>query len=71
MRDLSYLIGLFGIAFLALAGVAWWRIIRKPDQVPPTAKNERRSGRAAKMVVIAFGLCAAAAFVALVGMIAR
>lgn len=71
MRDLSYVIALAGILVLAGAGFAWWRIIRKPDEIPPTAKNDRRSGRAAKLIVIALGLCAAAALVALVGMFTR
>lgn len=71
MREVSYVVALFGVLFLALAVAAWWRILHKPDQEPPTEKNARRSDSAAMIVVIAFGLCAVAALVAIAGMFLR
>ena len=71
MRDFSYLVALFGILFLAVAGVAWWRIVRKPDAKPPTEKDTRRANSAAMVIVIAFLLSAVAAVVAIVGWFQR
>lgn len=71
MRNTSVLLALFGVVFLAVAGLAWLRIIRKPDQQPPTKKDNVRSNSAAMLLVVAFGLSAVAAFVAIAGRIWR
>jgi hypothetical protein len=68
MRDVSYLVALFGILFLLVAGVAYWRIGRKPDEKPPSKKDSKRASSAAMFIVIAFLLSAAAAVVALFGL---
>lgn len=69
MRDISYLFAIFGMLFLAVAALAWWRIIRKPDETPPTEQNFKRSDSAAMVIVIAFLLSAVAAIAAVVGWI--
>ncbi len=69
MRDASYLIAVFGLLFLAVGSLAWFRIIRKPDQSPPTEQDSRRSASAAMVIVVAFLLCAAAAIAAVIGWI--
>ncbi|HEX2802492.1 MAG TPA: hypothetical protein VHN55_00695 [Sphingomicrobium sp.] len=71
MRDTSFLLALCGMVFLAVAALAWFRIIRKPDEQPPTKKDDRRSELAAKVVVVAFGLSAVAAVIAIAGWIWR
>ncbi|HXH53288.1 MAG TPA: hypothetical protein VNH53_07660 [Sphingomicrobium sp.] len=67
MRDVSYVVAIFGALFLVIAAVALWRIARKPDERPPTAKDNRRSSSAALVVVVAFLLSAIAAIVAILG----
>jgi hypothetical protein len=69
MRDTSFLIAVFAVLVLGVAALAWFRIIRKPDQDPPTKKDDRRAGSAAMLIVVAFGLSAVAAFLAVVGWI--
>ena len=54
LRDTSYVVAVIGALFLAVAGVAWWRIARKPDEEPSTEKNIKRGNSAALIVVIAF-----------------
>lgn len=64
MRDLSYVLALFGILVLAGAIIAWWRIHRTPDEQPPSEANRKRSNSAAKIILLAVllsGLAAAAA----------
>lgn len=68
MRDASYIVALVGVLFLAAAAVAGLRILRKPDQKPPTEKDSRRTSSAATIIVIAFLLCAVAAGLALLGL---
>lgn len=67
MRDASYIVALVGVVFLAVAGVAWWRIVRSPAEIPPTAKDSKRASFAAMVIVIAFLLSAVAAAMALLG----
>lgn len=67
MRDASYIVALLGVIFLAVAGVAWWRIVRSPAKSPPTAKESQRASFAAMVIVIAFLLSAVAAAIALLG----
>jgi uncharacterized membrane protein YidH (DUF202 family) len=69
MDDLSHFLALFGVLFLAVAVLAWWRILRKPDADPPTKKNNQRSESAAMVIVIAFLLSAVGAVVAIIGWI--
>lgn len=69
MRDVSFFLAVFAVLFLIGAVVAWFRIVRKPDQHPPTATDLRRGGSAAMVLVIAFGLSAVAAVIAIVGWI--
>ena len=71
MRETSFVLSLFAGLFLVAAGIAWFKIIRKPDRVPPTRKNLRRGDRAAMIIVIAFGFSVVAAVVAIVGWIQR
>lgn len=71
MRDTSLVLSLFAGLFLIVAGVAWFRIIRKPDRVPPTKKNVKRGNLAAMVIVVAFGISLVAALVAIVGWIQR
>jgi len=71
MRDVSYLIALFGAVFLFAATVAWWRIARKPDADPPSKKDDKRSNLAAIIVVGALLLSALAAVVAVLGWLQR
>ena len=71
LRDVSFVLSLFAGLFLLAAGVAWYRIIRKPDRDPPTRKNVRRGGRASMVIVVAFGLSLLAAAVAILGWIQR
>lgn len=67
MRDASYIVALFGVMFLVVAGVAWWRIVRSPAEAPPTQKDLKRASSAAMVIVVAFLLCALAAAFALLG----
>ena len=71
MGDLSYLLALFGVLFLLVAVLAWWRVLRNPDARPPTKKNVRRSESAAMVIVIAFLLCAVAAVAGVIGFFKR
>jgi len=71
MRDASIFLAVFAVMFLAIAVLAWGRIIRKPDKQPPTAKNNKRSESAAMVIVIAFLLSAAGAAIAIAGWIQR
>ena len=71
MRDFSFFLAIFAVLFLAVAAIAWFRIIRKPDQDPPTKKDIKRGGSAAMVIVIAFVLSAFAAAVAIVGWFQR
>jgi uncharacterized membrane protein YfcA len=71
MTNVSYVLALFGFLFLVVAGVAWRRIVRKPDQDRPSLKDEKRTSSAAMMMVIAFVLSAAGALVGIVGWIER
>lgn len=68
MRDASYIVAVFGVLFLAIAAVAGFRILRKPDQTPPTEANSKRASSAAMFIVIAFLLSAVAASFALFGL---
>ena len=67
LRDTSYVVAIIGALFLAVAGVAVWRIARKPDEEPPTDKNIKRGNSAAMVVVIAFLVSAVAAAFAVFG----
>ncbi len=69
MADLANFLALFGVLFLAVAILAWWRILRKPDAVPPTKKNDQRSESAAMVIVIAFLLSAVGAVLAIIAWI--
>ena len=69
MGNFSYILAIFGILFLAVAVLAWWRIVRKPDANPPSEKDAKRSNSAAMVIVIAFLLSAVAAVVAIIGWI--
>lgn len=71
MRDASYVVAAFAVLFLGVAVVGWWRIVRKPDAVPPTEANVRRSNSAAIFIAIALLLGAAAAVVAIIGWFQR
>lgn len=71
MRDASYIVALFGILFLVVAAFGWWRIVLKPDHVPPTENGSKRANSAAMVIVMAFLLSAAAATVAIVGWLQR
>ena len=71
MTDLSSFLALFAVLFLAVALLAWSRILRRPDSVPPTKKNDRRSESAARVIVIAFLLSAVAAVAGVIGFIQR
>lgn len=71
MRDISYIVGIIGALFLAVAVLAWWRIVRKPDQDSPTEKNIKRGDSAAMVIVVAFLLSALAAVVAVIGWFQR
>ena len=71
MRDTSYIVAIIGALFLAVAGVAWWRIARIPDEEPPTEKNIKRGSSAAMVVVVAFLLSAVAAAFAVFGWFQR
>jgi|KBSMisStandDraft_5_1062788.scaffolds.fasta_scaffold140391_2 uncharacterized membrane protein len=65
MHNASYIIALLGALLLAFAGVARWRIARKPDQVPPTTKDNKRSNLAAMVIFAAAIISVIAAIVAL------
>lgn len=67
MRDASYIVALFGVIFLVVAGIAWWRIARSPAGIPPTVKDSKRASFAAMVIVVAFLLSALAAAIALLG----
>ena len=69
MRNISYIFALFAVLFLAMSGVAWWKIVRVPDEIPPSPGNIRRSSSASMIILIAFGLSAAAALIAVIGWI--
>lgn len=71
MRDTSFVLSLFAVLFLVVATVAWFRIIRRPDREPPTAKNLKRGASAAMLIIVAFLLSLVAAGVAIVGWIQR
>lgn len=71
MRDTSFVLSLIAGLFLTVAAVAWFRIIRKPDRVPPTEKNLKRGNMAAMIIVVAFAFSVVAALVAVVGWIQR
>ena len=72
MRDASYMVAFFGALILLAAAGAWWMIFRHPDKRPvgrgePRAPESRRVKAAAIASVIAFGVCAVAAVLAVVG----
>jgi hypothetical protein len=69
LRDISYLLSIPAALLFILALVAWFRILRKPDHVPPTRKDVKRGGSAAMVVWAALALSLAAAVVAAVGRI--
>ena len=71
MGSISYFVAFFGLLFLIVAVFAWSRILRKPDSIPPTKKNDRRAESAARVIVIAFLLCAVAAIIGVIGFIQR
>ena len=71
MRDTSFVIAVLALLFLGLAGLAWFQIIRKPDQQPPTSKDDRRGSRAAMVIFVGFGLSLLAAVIAVIGWIMR
>jgi len=71
MRDISYVVALFGVLFLSVATVGWWRTVRKPDEKPPTESDSKRPNSAARVIAIAFFLSAAAAVFAIVGWFQR
>ena len=71
MGSISYFVAFFGVLFLLVAMLAWSRILRKPDSIPPSKKNDRRAESAAMVIVIAFLLCAAAAIIGVIGFIQR
>ncbi|HUG46720.1 MAG TPA: hypothetical protein VMK31_09470 [Sphingomicrobium sp.] len=64
MRDVSYVVALFGVLFLIAAAFAWWRIYQKPAEKPPTAKDSKRADSAAMFIIVAFLLTALAAILA-------
>ncbi|QNM82388.1 hypothetical protein H8M03_10260 [Sphingomonas sabuli] len=67
MRDASFALAILASLFLAAGIVAGIRMLRKPDSSPPTKRNLERSSKAAMVIVIAFGLSAVAAVMALGG----
>ena len=71
MRNVSYLVALIGGLFLVAAAVAGWRILRKPDEEPPTEKNKRRANFAGILIGVALLLSAVAAIVAVLGWFKR
>ena len=71
MGSISYFVAFFGVLLLLVAMLAWSRILRKPDSIPPTKKNDRGAESAAMVIVIAFLLCAAAAIIGVIGFIQR
>ncbi|GAA4747765.1 hypothetical protein GCM10023264_11950 [Sphingomonas daechungensis] len=71
MRDTSYIVGMIAALFLVVAGVAWLRIIQKPDRQPPSKKNIRRGNSASMVLVCAFFLSAFAAVAGIVGWFQR
>jgi len=71
MGNISYFVAFFGVLFLLVALLAWSRILRKPDSIPPTKKNDRRAESAAMVIVIAFVLSAIAAIFGVIGFIQR
>ena len=71
MRNVSYLVALFGVLFLGAAAVAWGRIARRPDEEPPTKKDNNRSNFAAMVILVALLLSAVAAVIGVLGWFQR
>ncbi len=74
MRDMSHVVALFGGIFLLAAAVAWWRVVREPEQEAITGRigiHSKRVKAAARTTAIAFALSGVAAILALVDWFVR
>ena len=71
MRGVSYILALIAVLFLVVAAYAWWRIVRKRGEQPPTEKNTNRWNSAAMIIVVGFLFSAVAAIVAVLSWIKR
>lgn len=63
------ILAFLGALILSAAAVAWWKVVRFPAKGPEDGRRQldvHRIEVAARTTAIAFGLCAAAAMVALV-----
>jgi hypothetical protein len=70
MRDASYMVALIGAFVLLAAVAAWWNILRQPKLEPIAGRLEldsRGANSAAIATVVAFGLSAVAAILAIIG----
>lgn len=73
MLIITSLLTFFGALLLFAAAIAWWKVVRFPDKGPEKGREEldrRRIETAARTTAIAFGLCAAAALLAVMRLFA-
>ncbi len=71
MRNASYVLAIIAVVMMLGAAFVWTQILRRPDEIPPTKKNHRRSDRAAKALVAAVVISALGAIVAVTGWFQR
>ena len=74
MRELSYVTALLGGLLLLAAAVAWWRVVREPEQEPTEGRigiDSRRVKDAARMTAAAFAVSGIAAILAVVDWFGR
>ena len=72
MLLLSHMFAFVGALVLFAAGIAWWKIVRYPEEPGGRIELEpRRLKAAAASTAIAFVLCAIAAILAVVDWFAR
>ena len=69
MREISYVVALFGGLFLLAAGAAWWRVYSsaREARAREAGIDTRLFGSAAMLTAMAFGLTGIAAILAVAG----
>ena len=74
MRGLGNLVALCGAIFLMAAAVAWWKVVREPEQEPTAGRlgvDSKRVKAAARITAVAFLLSGLAAIIAVLDWFVR
>ena len=68
MRELIYIVELFGALFLLAASAAWWKVVSETEEESAVGRpgHSQRVKSAARATAIAFALSGVAAIVAVV-----